>query len=121
MTVYIEKEKCDHVRFANDTGADLEQYEFAVVGPYAAVADEDITFLAVGSLHVEEGIQIQTDELESGGDTFDTVGQEVYWTGDSFSDMETAGYYFVGYLLTVKDSDGVILFEKVRYAEEVPS
>ena len=33
MKVFIEKERCDHVRIANDTGADLEQYEFGVVGP----------------------------------------------------------------------------------------
>ena len=39
MKVYIEKEMCDHVRIKNETGADIDQYQFAIVGPYAAVAD----------------------------------------------------------------------------------
>ena len=56
---------CDHVRIKNETGADIDQYQFAIVGPYAAVADEDIADDAVGSFHVEEGIQIQTDELHA--------------------------------------------------------
>ena len=117
-TVYIEKEKCDHVRIKNDTGAELAQYEFAVVGPFAAVADEVIASGAVGSFHVEEGIQVQSSNLTDTEDTFATIGQKVYFdtaTG-KFSDTLTVDYYLVGHLLTVKDSDGVILFEKERYA-----
>ena len=122
-TVYIEKEKCDHVRIANDTGAELAQYEFAVVGPFAAVADDVIANAAVGSFHVEEGIQVQASNLTDTEDTFATIGQKVYFdtaTG-KFSDTLTDGYYLVGHLLTVKDSDGVILFEKERYAVVVPA
>ena len=121
--VYIQKEDCDHVRFTNDTGADVSQYDFEVTGPYAAVADEDIADAAVGSWHVEEGIQIQSDELETGELTFATLGQAVYWnaTGLTFSDTETVGYYLVGYLIRVKDSNGMIIFEKLRYAELVTS
>ena len=120
-TVFIEKERCDHVRAVNDSGSDVVQYEFAIIGPYAAVADEAIASLATGSFHVEEGIQIQTDDLESGYDTFATPGQPVYWNGTNFQDTAVAEDYFVGYLLEVKDSTGKIVFEKVRYAEEVPS
>lgn len=120
-TVYVEKEKCDHVRVVNDTGDDLARGEFAIVGPYAAVADEAIAAGAIGSFHVEEGIQVQTDALESGYDTFATPGQPVYWNGINFQDVAVAEDYFVGYLVEVKDSAGKILFEKVRYAEEVPS
>jgi len=121
-TVFIEKERCDHVRIANDTGAELAQYEFAVVGPFAAVADEVIANAAVGSFHVEEGIQVQASNLTDTEDTFATSGQAVYWDGDgNFSDTLTEGYYLVGHLLTVKDSDGVILFEKERYAVVVPA
>jgi hypothetical protein len=122
-TVYIEKERCDHVRIANDTGAELAQYEFAVVGPFAAVADEVILEDAVGSYHVEEGIQIQASNLTAAEDTFATIGQKVFFdtaTG-KFSDTLTVDYYLVGHLLTVKDSDGVILFEKERYAVVVPA
>ena len=119
-TVYIEKESCDHVRIANDTGAELAQYEFAVVGPFAAVADEVIAIGAVGSLHVEEGIQIQASNLTAAEDTFATSGQAVYLDlAGNFSDTSTVGYYLVGYLLAAKNSDGVIVFEKTRYATEV--
>lgn len=118
MTVYVVKENNDHVLMDNDTGADLDQYEFCVVGPYAAVADEDIESLAEGSFHVAEGIQIQSDDLVTGEDTFATQGQEVFWSGsdNAFSDTETAGYCLVGYLVVVKDANGMIVFEKTRYA-----
>lgn len=121
--VFIQKEDVDHINFTNDTGADVSQYDFEVVGPYAAVADEDIDNGDEGSWHVEEGIQIQTSELETGEDTFGTAGQEVYWnaTDLTFSDTETTGYYLVGYLVETKDSNGVIVFEKLRYAEIVTS
>jgi len=123
MTVFVKRAEASNVRFPNDTGSDLAQYEFAVVGPYAAVADEAITAAATGSLYVQEGIQIETDDLVTGEDTFDTEGQEVYWdaTGQEFSDTETAGYYLVGYLIEAKDSDRVIVFEKLRYAELITS
>jgi hypothetical protein len=123
MKVYIEKEMCDHVRIKNETGADIDQYQFAIVGPYAAVADEDIADDAVGSFHVEEGIQIQTDELHAAQNTFATIGNPVYWdpATETFSDTLTATYYLVGYLLQVKNSDGMIVFEKERYAKVVPA
>ena len=125
MTVFIEKERCDHVRIANDTGADMVQYEFGVVGSYAAVADEAIVNGAVGSLHVEQGIQVQAEaaDLKDGQNTFATPGQPVYWdaTNKKFSDTLTNGYYKVGSLITPKTSEGVILFEKHRYATLVPA
>ena len=117
-TVYINREENDHVRFENDTGADLAQYEATVVGPFAAVADEAIEDGEVGSFHVEEGIQCQIEDLVYGEDTFATVGQPVYFdpkTGD-FSDTETAGYYLWGYLVLAKDANGMIVVEKRRYA-----
>lgn len=118
-TIYVQKERCDHIRVTNDTGADMSQYDFDVVGPWAAVADADITSGAVGSYHIEEGIQLQTDNLESGADTFGTANQAVYYnsTTKEFSDTLTDNYYLVGYIIEVKDSNGVIVFEKLRYAE----
>lgn len=114
---------CDHVRIKNGTGGDLDQYQFAIVGPYAAVADEDVAENAVGSFHVEEGIQIQTTDLHAAQNTFATVGNPVYWdpATSKFSDTLTEGYYLVGYLLQAKNSDGVIVFEKERYAKLVPA
>jgi len=120
---YVIKEVVDHIMFTNDTGAALNQGDFAVVGPYAAIADEDIASLAEGSLFVQEGIQIQVDDLVTGENTFATLGQEVYFntTTSEFSDTETVGYHLVGYLTMAKDSNGKIEFEKLRYAELVVS
>lgn len=117
--VYIQKEKVDHVVATNDTGADMSQFDFDVVGPWAAVADADIAAGAEGSYHVEEGIQLQTTTLESGADTFGTDNQAVYFnaTSKEFSDTLTDNYYLVGYVTEVKDSNGMVVFEKLRYAE----
>lgn len=121
--VYIEQEVVEHVRIKNGSGADMAQYEFGVVGPFAAVADEAVASNAVGPYHVEQGLVIQADELTEAEDTFATVGQNVYWnaTTRKFSDTLTEGYYHVGNLLTVKDANGVIRFEKRRYASVVPA
>ena len=59
MTVFMESENITHVTMDNDTGADLEQYEFCVVGPFAAQADRAIASGASGSFHVEEGVRVQ--------------------------------------------------------------
>ena len=40
---------------------------------------------------------------------------------ETFSDTLTATYYLVGYLLQVKNSEGMIVFEKERYAKVVPA
>ena len=121
--VFAETVPQKSVVFPNTTGADLEQGDFAVVGPYAGIADGDITDEANGSFHVEEGIRVNTDDLVYGEDTFATLGQAVYWDASSlaFSDTETAGYYLVGYLLEAKDANGAITFEKRRYAVEISS
>lgn len=116
--VYISREDVDHVDFVNDTGADLEQYEPCVVGPYAAVADEAIDSADTGSFHVAQGIEVQSDDLVDGENTFATPGQAVYLdtSTNTFSDTETAGYYLWGYLLEAKDANGMIKIEKRRYA-----
>lgn len=121
MTVYIERENVDHVVLTNDTGADLDQYEFAVVGGIAAIADEDIDNGSTGSFHVEEGMLIQSDDLVTAEDTFGTVNQPVYWNPatNEFSDTATSTYYLVGYLQVAKDSAGVIIFQKLYHVELV--
>ena len=121
--VFAETVPQKSVVFPNTTGADLKQGDFAVVGPFAGIADGDIAEDAVGSFHVEEGIRVNTADLVYGQDTFATLGQPVFWDATSleFSDTETAGYYLVGYLLEVKDANGAITFEKRRYAVEISS
>lgn len=123
MAVFRESVAQRSVVFPNNTGADLAQGDFAVVGPFAGIADEDITNGAIGYFHVEEGVRVNTDDLVYGEDTFATLGQPVFWDSSSlsFSDTETAGYYLVGYLLEAKRADGAITFEKRRYAVEITS
>jgi hypothetical protein len=118
-TVYIQKENVDHIVITNDTGADMNQYDFDIVGGWCAVADAAIASTAAGSYHVEEGIQLQTTDLETGADTFGTDNQAVYFnaTTKEFSDTLTDNYYHVGYLIKTKDSGGMIVFEKFRYPE----
>ena len=117
-TVYIQKESVNHIILNNNTGSDLVQYEMTVIGGLSLIADEAIANGATGSFHVENGICFQTDDFEAGEDTFATVNQDVFWnpaTGD-FSDTETAGYYKVGVLKEIKNSNGVILVTKNRQA-----
>lgn len=123
MAVFRESVAQRSVVFPNNTGADLGQGDFAVVGPFAGIADEDIANGGSGSFHVEEGVRVNTDDLVYGQDTFATFGQPVFWDASSlsFSDTETAGYYLVGYLLEAKGTDGAITFEKRRYAVEITS
>lgn len=118
MTVYVQQEELNHIPLTNDLGADIAQGEFCVIGAWACVADEAVASLASGSFDVREGIGVQSSDLVSGEDTFGTEGQEVFWSAadNAFSDTETAGYYLVGYLTETKDSDGVIVFEKLRHA-----
>ena len=118
-TVYIQKESVDHVTLSNDTGSDLAQYGFAVIGGLAAVADEAIASGETGSFHVEEGLIIQASDLKTADDTFATLNQDVFWDGSAFSDTSTAGYKKVGILTAVKNSNGVIEFMKQRHVEVV--
>ena len=115
-TVYIQKERVDHVVLNNNTGADLVQYEFTVIGGLCLVADEAIANGATGSFHLEDNLILQTSDLVVGQDTFATVNQDVYWkpTTGEFSDTEDDTYYKVGILKTIKNLKGVIWFVKDR-------
>ena len=118
-TVYIQKEKVDHINLINNTGADLAQYEFTVIGGLCLVADEAIVDGARGSFHVEENIQLQIDTFVAAEDTFATANADVFWkpsTGE-FSDTSTATYYKVGIVKEVKNANGIVLIVKQRDAE----
>ena len=120
-TVYIQKEDVDHLNLINDTGAELSQFEFTVIGGLCLIADEVIASAARGSFHVEEDLVVQFDATNdgvSGELTFGTADAIVYWkpsTGE-FSDTATAGYYKVGIVHTVKNTNGIVLFVKARDA-----
>lgn len=115
---YVQQEELKSLPLTNDTGADLNQNDFTVLGAWACIANNDVSNGAVGYFDVREGIAVQADDLVTGELTFATEGQEVFWSPSdlAFSDTETAGYYLVGYLTEVKDANGVIVFEKLRHA-----
>jgi hypothetical protein len=122
-TVYVEKEDADHLRLFNDSGANVAQDEFCVIGGIAAVADEAVVSGAVGSFHIEEGVILQAGSVAdcvSGECTFATGGQRVYWNPVSkkFSDTRKPGYLTVGTLTEILAS-GVIRFAKRFFAEPI--
>jgi len=122
-TVYIQKESVNHIVLKNDTGSDLVQYEFVVIGGLSLIADEAIVNGETGSFHVETGIVFQTSDLVTGEDTFATENADVFWesVGGEFSDTEKAGYYKIGVVKEVKNSNGVVLVTKNRQAVSISS
>ena len=119
--VYTNKKHIDHVVIENTTGADLETNDFTVIAPYVGVVDADALSTADVSLFVADGLEIEANELVTGEDTFATLFQTVYFDPSTlaFSDTSAATYYPVGYLTQVKDSNGMIKFEKFRFTEIV--
>jgi hypothetical protein len=109
---FVEKEPADYVYLKNITGAALVAGEFCIIGSFGAVAQEGIAINAYGGFLVGGNALIQTDTLTTSEDTFATVGQAVYFNNSdkSFSDNAKDGYFKVGQLNTVKDSNGVIAF-----------
>lgn len=120
-SVYINKKHIDHVVIENTTGADLETNDFAVIAPYVGVVDADAKSGADVSLFVADKLELEANEFVDGEDTFATLFQTVYFDPATltFSDTSTATYYPVGYLTQVKDSAGIIKFEKFRFTEVV--
>lgn len=128
--VFVEKVHQDVVVVLNASGSEIKQGDFVVAGNTAGasgqkvwcgVARQDIPDGESGAIDVEEGILCQASDLVAAEDAFATYGQNVFYdasTGE-FSDTSTAGYWLVGLLYVVKDSDGVIKFEKFRYGELV--
>lgn len=116
-TVYVEREKCDHLRLANNTGADLVQGEFTLVGGYPAVADEPIANNAVGSFHVEPNIVCQASEFSTGEGTFPTANAEIYFdpVDKKFSNTKSADVYGVGRVTEIL-TGGVVRFAKYHRA-----
>ena len=112
MSDMLEEINVDVIPFTNGTGSTINDRTFIIdssekwcgVVQGGAVANGE-----TGDLRVEEGILLQVDDLVSGEDTFATIGQPVYYdnTAGEFSDTATVGYYLVGQLRTVKDSEGM--------------
>lgn len=113
-TAYILKDNPSNlkvVRMYNDTGAALSQYEPTVIGHRFAVCVEagGIANGSKGAFAIGAMV-LQSTNLKSGELTFGTKAADVYFdpSDKTFSDTETAGYYRVGQVDEVKDSDAMI-------------
>jgi hypothetical protein len=119
VNIFEEKLARDSVRLT--AAADVSQFDLVVIAPYVAIAQEDVDSGGVGNFDVRAELEVQSDDLHATENTFDTLLSTVYYDPitATLSDTSTAGYYPVGYLTSVKDSNGVIKFEKFRFTEVV--
>ena len=105
---------------ANSSGSDIAQGDFAVIDDiFCGVADLDSASGEDLSLSVTEGMEILTSATAAAS-TFDAQGDVVYFdvANQEFTDVSAVGLYKVGVLLTPKDSNGLIRFEKFAYVAE---
>lgn len=121
MKVYVQSIKNDVLCMLNDTGSDIDQNEFVVLHGFNCVAENDVLNGEYGAFEVEEGIQVQAADFKAGEDTFGTLGDLVCFDPitSKLSDQRKIGYTFAGLLTEVKNADGVIVFDKFRYAQPV--
>jgi hypothetical protein len=94
-----------------------DQYDMIVQLPWCGLADNAVAIGAEVSMHVTEGIQIDTKELAAGA-SFTAFSQEVWYNPvtKTYIDVEDDGLYLVGSVILPTDADGVMRFEKRRYA-----
>ena len=126
LNVFIEKIDADVLFLTNNTGVDINQYDFLVLENYAAIAMEEVANGASGPFRVADGTIFQAagaTGLKAGEDTFATRGQEVFYdpVARRLSDTATVGYYAVGKLNAVKTSGNMIKVDKYRFADPVLS
>jgi hypothetical protein len=103
-TVYVYKEDASSFRLSNTSGADIAQFEFAVLAGHCLAADEAIASAAVGGFSNLADKVINIDKYVTGEATFATANAPVYWkpTTGEFSNTSTSSYYRVGYVAVIK-------------------
>lgn len=96
-----------------------DQLDMIVSVPWCGLADNGVLIAVEVSMHVEEFIQIDTREIETGA-VFNAFGQEVWYNTvtKEYTDTEDDGLFLVGYVILPTDATGNFRFEKVRYVTE---
>lgn len=96
----------------------VNQYDMYISLPWCGIVDYGVSEGDEFTMHVTEGIQIDTDEI-AGGAGFVSFGQDVWFdpTNNNYNSAEVDGYYLVGYVIIPTNDDGVMRFEKRRYVE----
>jgi hypothetical protein len=103
-TVFVSKEQASSLRLTNTSGADIAQFEFAVLAGHGLVADEAVASAAVGGFSIMTDRVFHIDKYVTGEATFGTANAAVYWkpTTGEFSNTSTSGYYLIGYVAAIK-------------------
>lgn len=96
-----------------------DQYDMCVSLPWCGIVDNGVAIGGEFTMHVTEGIQVDSREIENGA-VFTTFGQEVWYdpTTKLYTDTEADGLDCVGYVILPTDSEGCFRFEKRRYVIE---
>lgn len=106
----------------NGTGAALAAGDFAVFDEiWSGIVQAAIASTATGPVKTKAQMIIQTATLHTSLNTFGTRGGTVFWddTLKKFVDTTATGRFNVGRIVKVKDSAGVIVFEKHAYPVKV--
>jgi hypothetical protein len=92
------------------------QRDMCVAFPWCGIVDNVVEADDEFTMHVTEGIQIDTKELADDA-AFTAFGQEVWYdtVNKVYTSVEAAGFYLVGYVIIPTDAGGVMRFEKRRY------
>jgi len=98
---------------------DYDQYDMCVSEPWCGIVDDAVLTGYEFTMHVTEGLQIDTKEIETGS-LFTVFGQDVWYNPvtKEYVDTEDAGLSLVGYVILPTDANGVMRFEKRRYVIE---
>jgi len=96
-----------------------DQYDMCVSYPWCGIVNNAVLITGEFTMHVTEGIQIDTKEIETGS-LFAAFGDEVWYNSitKEYVDTEDAGLSLVGYVIIPTDANGVMRFEKRRYVIE---
>lgn len=119
---WIIKERGD-VILIPEADQDYAQYDFSVIPHtpadtgFCGVVLNGVVTGSPYTIRETEGIQLDTDNLETGA-LFTVFGQQVWYDpiNKVFTDTEDAGLWLVGYVIIPTNAQGVMRFEKRRYA-----
>lgn len=102
---------------------DYTQYDMIIVphtppeSAWCGIMDHGVAEDEDTTMHVTEGIQIDSLQIAPAS-TFTVFGQQVWYDPITklYSDTEDAGLWLVGYVIIATNTQGVMRFEKRRYA-----
>lgn len=98
---------------------DYNQYDMCIAEPWCGFVDNGVEAGNEFNMHVTEGLQADTSEIEAGS-LFTVFGQAIYYNPDTkvYTDTTIAGIFLVGHVIIPTNGDGVMRFEKIRFVVE---